>query len=116
MVKEPPIGAEDFPIPKLSSYIWMKRYNNNLHLTSINLCVQSEIYERGRGRGRRGERERERSLWERERREIERSFLEALGRLVGKERESSRKGDLSPSIPKCNKGGHISPCEWVMTY
>jgi hypothetical protein len=85
MVKEPPIGVEDFPIPKLSSYIWMKRYNNNLHLTSINLCVQSKIYERGRGRGR------ERSLWERERREIERSFLEALGRLVGKERDGPRE-------------------------
>jgi hypothetical protein len=64
MVKEPPIGAEDFPIPKLSSYIWMKRYNNNLHLTSINLCVQSEIYERGRGRG---GRERERGVSRKER-------------------------------------------------
>jgi hypothetical protein len=62
------VGAEDSPMPKLAYDIWIKRYNDNLPLTSINLCVQSEIYERDRererGEGERGvsRRERERSV------------------------------------------------------
>jgi hypothetical protein len=35
-------------MPKLTYDIWIKRYNDNQPLTSINLCVQSEIYERDR--------------------------------------------------------------------
>jgi hypothetical protein len=49
-------------MPKLAYYIWIKRYNENMSLTSINLCVQTEIYEREREA-----REGEESLGERER-------------------------------------------------
>jgi hypothetical protein len=55
--------VEDSSMPKIAYYMWIKRYNENMPLTSINLCVQIEIHEREREA-----REGEESLGERERR------------------------------------------------
>ena len=114
IVKESLIKAEDSLILKLTSYTWIKRYNDNVLLTSINLCVQSEIYERERHAWWRG------LFLEGEKRV---SFLLRGRRKSPEERKtflaSRRKGDISGFlllIPRCNKGGHLSPCEWVMTY
>jgi hypothetical protein len=120
MVRGSSVGTEDSPMPKLAYDIWIKRYNNNLPLTSINLCAQSEIYERDREREREREREargKEESLGEREReREREtcgrdKSLILLLKKVCRRGEKSRTKGDLSTFIPRYNKGGHISSCE-----
>jgi hypothetical protein len=73
-IKGSSIGVEDYPMLKLTSYMWIKRYYDCMPLTSINLCVQSvqsDTYERER-------QEKRRPLGER--RGIERSILEDLGK------------------------------------
>jgi hypothetical protein len=99
MVRGSSVGTEDSPMPKLAYDIWIKRYNNNLPLTSINLCAQSEIYERDRERERERERgEGERGVSGREReRERERRVGEIrvsssfLKRFVGEEKSLGQR-------------------------
>jgi hypothetical protein len=72
-----------------------------------------------RGEGERGvsrrERERERDVCDGEVFFGGRDKSLILLKKVCRRGEKSRtKGDLPPFIPRCNKGGHISPCDGIL--